>query len=181
GIASLPAIPEPLERIAQIPIAKQHRVPFGRARAGLFSRLDPTKRALWLVQQWDQLRDAIAELHLHGSGPEEEPIRRLTETDRFRGRVFCHGPYPDGQAYVDLLTSYDLTLLPTHGNEGAPLVLLESMACGVPFVATGVGGIPDYARGNPDCVIAALRPERFVSAVHAMATGLDRGDLDQDR
>src|SRR5205823_3937241 len=75
----------------------------------------------------------------------------------------------------------DLTLLPTHGNEGAPLVLLESMACGVPFVATGVGGIPDYARGNPDCVIAALRPERFVSAVHAMATGLDRGDLDQDR
>jgi glycosyltransferase involved in cell wall biosynthesis len=177
----LPAIPEPLERLAQIPPATQHRVPFGRAKAALFSRLDPTKRALWLVRQWHQLRHCIAELHIHGSGPEEEPIRQLTKTESLAGRVFCHGRYPDGQAYVDLLNSYDLTLLPTQGNEGAPLVLLESMACGVPFVATGIGGIPDYGRGNPDCAMATLRPERFVDTVRTMAERLDRGEIDQQR
>jgi glycosyltransferase involved in cell wall biosynthesis len=181
AVAPLPAIPEPLEQIARIPNAVAHRVPHGRMRAALFSRLDPTKRAFWLVQQWDQLNDVIAELHIHGSGPDESAIRSWIKANEYGGRVVCHGRYPDGQEYVDLLRSYDVTLLPTHGDEGAPLVLLESMACGVPFVATGVGGIPDYGRNNPDCAIAAVIPDGFIAQVRTLADRLDRSKIDQGR
>jgi glycosyltransferase involved in cell wall biosynthesis len=180
-VASLPAIPEPLERIAHIRPTERHRVPMGRARAALFSRLEPHKRALWLVQQWPQLKNCLAELHIHGSGSEQEPIERIVQSDDYRGRVFCHGPYPEGQAYVDLLASYDLTLLPTIGDEGAPLVLLESIACGVPFVASGTGGIPDYGRDNPNCQIAAREPDRFVYEVQRMAERLDSGSIDHQQ
>ena len=94
--------------------------------------------------------------------------------------VRCCGAYPDGQAYADLLASYDLTLLPTVFPEGAPLVLLESMACGVPFVANGMGGIPDYATDNPDCVVVAQQGE-FLDGVRRMVQALSREEIDQSR
>ena len=176
----LPALPEPLERIAHVPSAAVRRVTAGTARAGFFGRLVPHKRAAWLVEQWPRLRACLGELHLYGTGPEKDQIESLIAERGWGERVFCHGPYPSGQAYADLLAGLDLTLLPTVGAEGAPLVLLESMACGVPFVATDAGGIADYA--NPDCLLAPWRePERFLEAVEALTRHLNSGMIDQDR
>ena len=153
ALIAIPAMPEPLELTASLPQIVSKKVELGKAKAALFSRLVPHKQAFWLVQQWDLLKDFLGELHIHGSGPEESLIREYIAHQKIGDRVKCFGRYPEGQAYVDLLSSYDLTLLPTIGAEGAPLVLLESMACGVPFVAYGVGGIPDY--DNPNVVIVS--------------------------
>lgn len=176
----LPAFPEPLEITAQLPAVIQHTVEPGKIRAAFFSRLVPHKGALWLVQQWPALSTWLDELHIFGTGPEEHPIQDLIRASGWQSKVFCHGPYPDGQAYADLLSTFDLTLLPTVGAEGAPLVLLESMACGVPFVAYGVGGIPDYA--NPDCeVIEPDSPRAFLQGVERIAQKLARQEIDQKR
>jgi glycosyltransferase involved in cell wall biosynthesis len=178
--SSIPALPEPLERTTRLPQVVAHRVPHGTARAGFFSRLVEGKQAFWLVRQWDALKEHLAELHIHGHGPERPLIEQYIREHRLEGRVFCHGPYPSGQAYVDLLSTYDMMLLPTIFPEGAPLVLLEAMACGVPFVANGVGGVPDYGRENPDCIVTPAQ-DHFVAAVAQMARALDAGAVDQGR
>jgi glycosyltransferase involved in cell wall biosynthesis len=172
-LSVLPAFPEPLEITAQLPTAKQKTVLLGKAKAALFSRLAPHKQAFWLVQQWDFLKDYLGELHIHGGGIEEDLIREYIQEKRIGDRVKCWGKYPDGQAYVDLLGSYDLTLLPTIGAEGSPLVLLESMACGVPFVAYGVGGIPDYGTDNPDVIVVPPEPWLTQQARDYTATSLE--------
>ncbi len=179
-MAAIPAFPEPLERTAQLPEAKPHAVPFGTARTALFSRLVEGKQALWLVRQWPLLKDLVSVLHIHGRGPEQPMIEAFIVEHGLQDSVRCGGAYPSGQPYADLLSSYDLTLLPTVFPEGAPLVLLESMACGVPFVANGVGGIPDYATDNPDCFVVSQQTE-FLDGVRRMVESLADGKIDQGR
>ncbi|KST63317.1 glycosyltransferase family 4 protein [Mastigocoleus testarum] len=180
-VQSLPAMPEPLEITASLPKPVHKIVELGTAKAAIFSRLAPHKQAFWLVQQWDLLKDFLGELHIHGSGLEEALIREYIKSQGIGDRVKCFGRYPEGQAYIDLLSSYDLTLLPTIGAEGAPLVLLESMACGVPFVAYGVGGISDYATNNPDVLVVPVKENEFISAVKQMAINLSQGEIDRIR
>lgn len=198
-IPVLPAFPEPLENTALLPSVVSKSVPLGKAKVALFSRLAPHKQGLWLVKQWDFLQNYMAELHIHGGGEEESLIREYIKEKGLCDRIKCWGRYPDSQDYVNLLSSYDFTVLPTIGAEGSPLVLLESMACGVPFVAYGVGGIPDYGKNNPDVMVIA--PEKwitdqareynttspqgevkaFLEGVKLMAEKLDRGEINQLR
>ena len=178
-VPAIPAIPEPLELTASLPKQTLKAVELGKARAALFSRLVPHKQAFWLVQQWDLLKDVLAELHIYGTGSEEQLIKDYIAARGLGDRVKCFGRYPEGQAYVDILSSYDLTLLPTIGAEGAPLVLLESMACGVPFVAYAVGGIADYGVDNPNVLIVPPEPDAFISGVTEMVHRLAQGQVNQ--
>jgi glycosyltransferase involved in cell wall biosynthesis len=177
-IKVLPAFPEPLELVAKLPDATRRIVPMGEAKAAFFSRLVPHKQGYWLVKNWSKLSDSIRELHIFGTGPEEELIRHFIEENDLRSRIVLRGEYPNGQAYVDLLSSFDMTLLPTIGAEGAPLVLLESLSCGVPFVSIDVGGIADYA--NPDSIIVKKsKIDTYFGRVHELSTRLRDGTVDQ--
>jgi glycosyltransferase involved in cell wall biosynthesis len=79
---------------------------------------------------------------------------------------FC-GNYPEGTGHAKLICSYDGLVLPSRGLEGLPLILLEAMACGVPFLATRVGAIPDCCIDNEDAIL--VEPN-----VGSLRTGLER-------
>jgi glycosyltransferase involved in cell wall biosynthesis len=180
SIPVIPAFATPLETACRKSPRPLRRVPLGTARAAVFGRLAPHKRVAWLVSQWPLLKRHLRELHIFGSGPEQTVVQKLILENGWSDVVFCHGKYPGGQAYFDLLSNFDLTLLPTTGGEGAPLVLLESMACGVPFVATDAGGISDYA--NPDCVIVPQNHSgAFLSGVATLCERLSSGATDSAR
>ncbi len=59
------------------------------------------------------------------------------------GRVSLLGPRPQ-QELPDWYRAATVVVLPSR-SEGVPNVLLEAAACGRPFVASRVGGIPEIA------------------------------------
>ena len=59
----------------------------------------------------------------------------------------------------------DFFVLPSKSGEGLPLVALEAMACGLPVIATDVGGISEVLVEKWGRLVPANQPERLAKAV----------------
>lgn len=99
-----------------------------------------------LVEVWEQIAEIVpdARLVLVGAGGVdmyncEAELRRTVAERRLQECVLFTGAVRNVSEY---LQAADIFAFPTE-NEAFPLALLEAMACGLPVVATAVGGIKD--------------------------------------
>lgn len=104
-------------------------------------------------------RQLPARLVLIGDGPERGRAQQVAEEEGVASRVVFLGKQ---ESVAELLACADVFLLPS-ALEAFGLVALEAMACGVPVIATRVGGVPEVV---PDGSAGHLRP---VGQVDAMA------------
>lgn len=104
---------------------------------------------------------ADARLVMVGEGPELEATRRHASERGIADRIEFRGAHADVRQFF---WEADLFVLASD-SEGAPLVLLEAMACGVPWVSTRWGPaaeLPDgecglaVPVGSPDCMAEAI-------------------------
>lgn len=79
-----------------------------------------------------------ARLLVIGTGPEEDRLHRIADALGVTGRVSWVVPVAQ-EALAEYFSAADVTVLAST-REGMPNVLLESLACGTPVVATAVGG-----------------------------------------
>jgi peptidoglycan/xylan/chitin deacetylase (PgdA/CDA1 family)/glycosyltransferase involved in cell wall biosynthesis len=79
---------------------------------------------------------------------------------------------------VDWYRAADATVLTSH-SEGIPNVLLESHACGIPFIATAVGGVAEIAVPGVDRLAPPSNPAEFAAQMElALASpNVDRETL----
>lgn len=77
-----------------------------------------------------------------GDGPDKDKLQKLVLSKNLQERVCFFGKYTHEQL-VQHLQIADIFVRPSF-SEGMGNVFLESMAAGVPIVATEVGGIPDF-------------------------------------
>jgi glycosyltransferase involved in cell wall biosynthesis len=74
----------------------------------------------------------------------------------------------------NLMSAADVFVLPSL-SEGCPVVVLEASACGVPVIATGVGGVPDLVdNGNTGIVV---KPRSVAELSQAILQMMGNPDL----
>jgi glycosyltransferase involved in cell wall biosynthesis len=108
-----------------------------------------------------------AELIFAGDGAEAAGLSEAA-AEMGLARVSFVGPV-SGPDKIALLKSADVLVLPSYA-EGLPYALLESMAAGVPAIATRVGAIPDVvADGVNGLLIEPRAPQAIAAAIRTLA------------
>lgn len=108
------------------------------------------------------------QLLIAGSGPQRRAYEQLAQDLGVAGRVRFLGSIPQA-ALKNYYGAVDALLLASE-REGWPNVLLESMACGTPVVATRVSGIPEIvAAPEAGLLIDRRTPQAIADAVRSMA------------
>jgi glycosyltransferase involved in cell wall biosynthesis len=104
---------------------------------GIVGRLTAIKNHDLFLRVAAQTGD-VARFVVYGDGADRAHLERLAEELGVADRVHFAGTRPAAEI-CGLLDVIALTSL----NEGTPLALIEAMTCGVPVIATAVGGVVD--------------------------------------
>jgi N-acetyl-alpha-D-glucosaminyl L-malate synthase BshA len=117
------------------------------------SNFRPVKRVEDVVHIFATVRAEIpSRLDLVGDGPERARIEALVTSLGLRDHVRFLGERGD---LIATLQQSDVFLLPSQ-TESFGLAALEAMACGVPVVATDVGGVSEVVADGETGFLAAV-------------------------
>ena len=119
---------------------RQKLAPRGEAILVHVSNFRAVKRATAVVEIFARVRRTMpASLVMVGDGPDAGAAARVARQHGVADDVHFLG---EQDALVPLLSAADVFLLPST-QESFGLAALEAMACGVPVVASRVGGVPE--------------------------------------
>ena len=118
----------------------------------------------FLISAFEGLRELDVKLLVIGSGPLESEVKQqvaqsdLQDKINFIGRV-------DHSVVPDYLAAADLLCLPSL-REGCPNVVLESLSCGTPVVASNVGAVSDIiTKPEFGVVVSPENPEQITQGI----------------
>lgn len=128
--------------------------------------LSPVKGVEYLIHAIPQVLKQLpdARFLLIGDGPQRKLLEELIRKYDVGKKVELLGYIPHNK----LLPYYqraDLFVMPSV-NEPQGIVALEAMACGLPVVASNVGGIPDMVQnGKNGILVPPAKPESLAEAI----------------
>ncbi|MEL7414290.1 MAG: glycosyltransferase [Pseudomonadota bacterium] len=107
-------------------------------------------------------RDGIT-VNIYGYGDMEPEYRRIIAAEKITN-VNIHGPVQGREALMEVMRAHDLFVVPSvraaDGDmDGIPTTLMESMAAGLPVLATPIAGIPDLVQDGVTGFICEAAPE----------------------
>lgn len=135
---------------------------------GTVGRMHAVKDQLTLVRAFIHLRQFSPEigtqlrLVLVGDGPLREQARGLLSHAGATDMVWLAGSRDD---VPEIMRGFDVFVLPSL-NEGISNTILEAMSCGIPVVATRVGGNPELVmEGQTGILVPPSNPKAMAEAL----------------
>jgi len=123
---------------------------------------DYTIRALTRLIRQYRYSDVL--LLIVGSGPERNDLETLVSSLGIQEHVRFVGEIPHKKLHL-WYSAADLCCLASD-KEGWPNVILESLACGTPVVATDIWGIPEIIQSESVGLLTKRDDENIAAALH---------------
>lgn len=145
----------------------------GTVAIGCLASLTPVKRHADLIEAFASVhaRSPATHLFLIGEGPLRDAIAGQVDALGLQGAVTLLGSLTDVRG---ILSALDISVL-ASATEGMSNAILEAMSCGLPIVATAVGGNPDLVEQD---VNGLLVPAQAPGALaEALATLVGSSEL----
>lgn len=108
-------------------------------------RLSKEKSVITLLQAMSELPRDI-KLHIVGTGPEEENLKKYAEENKLHNIEFLG--FKTGADIQDEYQNCIATILPCNWFEIFGMTNIESFANGKPVIASNIGGIPEIVEHN---------------------------------
>ncbi|MDI9624711.1 MAG: glycosyltransferase family 4 protein [Methanothermobacter sp.] len=107
------------------------------------------------------------ELILVGSGPMERELKRLSKNLNIEEHIMFAGFVGDSFKKALYYKAADIFCLPsTMSTESFGIVNLEAMTCGLPIIASKIGGIPDVIKnGKTGLLVPPKNPDALSDAI----------------
>ncbi len=134
------------------------------------SRLSHEKGLKYLLEAFAAMGGHNTVLLIVGDGPLKRELFSMATALQIDNKVRFVGTVPHDQImfWYNAADVYCLSSL----WEGCPNVIIESLACGTPVVATAVGGIPDLVPNDDyGFLVPAKKPSQLAEALDAALMG----------
>jgi glycosyltransferase involved in cell wall biosynthesis len=157
-----------------IKFRNSYGIPLDAFVLGMVSRLAPEKNLDFMglaVKQYLQ-NNSKAVFLLIGSGPSEQKLKKMFETEKMQRRFFDPGALLS-QTLIDAYHAIDLFVF-TSKTETQGLVVTEAMAAGVPVVAIDGPGIGEVVTDRKNGRL--LKNENVEEYCEALQWVFDRGN-----
>ena len=121
---------------------------------GVVARLSSVKGIHVLIKAMPLILKKVpsANLLIAGQGPEEAALKKLTQDLGLSAHVHFKSTINQTQ---DLLCAFDVFVMPSL-MEGLGLSVIEAQACGIPIVASRVGGLVDLIEDQRSGFLVAI-------------------------
>ncbi len=143
-------------------IRGQLGLPLEGCYIGAVGGLRPVKDHALLLRAMAKLmgRSEALRLVVSGGGPLADTLQSQALSLGIQGRTHFLGARDD---IHNILNTLDIFVLPSK-SEAMPLSLLEAMACGLPVVASAVGGIPEMVENGQTGMLVPPKDETALVA-----------------
>lgn len=140
-------------------------LPAAAPRVLYVGNLKRNKGCIDLLEAFPALLAACPQARLVyvGDGECRDQLQRRAAALGLQERVDLRGEVAHA-ALGDWFRAADLLCLPSY-NEGVPNVVLEAMSCGIPVVATRVGGIPEVVPEHAGILVSPRAGEELAAAL----------------
>ncbi|MCB9799664.1 MAG: glycosyltransferase family 4 protein [Candidatus Omnitrophica bacterium] len=121
-------------------------------------RIDPQKNQKFLIEAFENIRSLKPNAHMLFVGhvtndPYYSELKRLIHEKKYEDWItMIPGFDAEGSDLVDAYHAADLFVLPSV-HEPFGIVILEAWACGLPVLASRVGGIPSFVESGKDALL----------------------------
>ena len=141
-------------------------------------RLSPEKRVQDLLAVLKGRENV--QLSIVGDGAKKSELLDFVNANALSDTVFFLGRKEWGEELFSEMKKHDVLVL-TSENEGLALVLVEAMGCGLPVIASRVGGVPEvvqngingilFEKGNLDMLKDAIERMRDATFRRELVSG----------
>jgi len=151
-------------------------IPEGAEIIGTICRLDPVKNLSFMIQTIRPVLEARERMFILivGDGPDRENLETMVRHMRLGRKVKFLGKQNNIE---NIMPVFDAFVLPSI-SEGTSMTILEAMACGIPVIASAVGGNVDLIQEGVNGYLFPLdRPDILAQRVIEL---LDSPDKQRD-